>query len=74
MSERFIYLDHAATTSVDRRVVEAMLPYYTEKFGNPSSIYSLARESRRALDAARETVAEVLHCQPREVVFTACGS
>ncbi|MBV8086507.1 MAG: cysteine desulfurase NifS [Chloroflexi bacterium] len=70
----FIYLDHAATTPVDPRVVEAMLPYFTEKFGNPSSIYSIARESRRGMEGARETVAEILNCQPREVVFTACGS
>lgn len=74
MAGNFIYLDHAATTPVDTRVVEAMLPFYTEKFGNPSSIYSLARESRRALDGAREAVAEALHAQPRDIVFTACGT
>ncbi|MDE3228610.1 MAG: cysteine desulfurase NifS, partial [Chloroflexota bacterium] len=71
---KFIYLDHAATTPVDPRVVEAMLPFYGEKFGNASSIYSLGRESRRALDNARETVAEILGAQPREIVFTACGT
>jgi len=71
---QFIYLDHAATTPVDPRVVEAMLPYYTEKFGNPSSIHSLARESRRGLDNAREIVAQALNAQPREIVFTACGT
>ncbi|HUZ77612.1 MAG TPA: cysteine desulfurase NifS [Chloroflexota bacterium] len=70
----FIYLDHAATTPVDPRVLEAMLPYFSQKFGNPSSIYSVARESRRALDHARETVAQLLGAQPREIVFTACGS
>jgi len=74
MAGNFIYLDHAATTPVDPRVVDAMLPYFSEKFGNPSSIYSIARESRRGMEAARETVAEILSCQPREVVFTACGS
>jgi cysteine desulfurase len=74
MPATFIYLDHAATTPVDPRVVEAMLPFYTERFGNPSSIYSLGRESRRALENARETVAEILGAQPREVVFTACGT
>ena len=74
MPGKFIYLDHAATTPVDPRVVEAMLPFYSEKFGNPSSIYSLGRESRRALDNARETVAEILGAQPREIVFTACGT
>jgi cysteine desulfurase len=51
-----------------------MLPYYTEKFGNASAIYSLARESRRAVENARETVAELLNAQPREIVFTACGT
>src|SRR5438270_3034750 len=71
---KFIYLDHAATTPVDPRVVEAMLPYYTEKFGNPSSIHSLARESRRGLDNAREIVARALGAEPREIVFTACGT
>jgi cysteine desulfurase len=55
-------------------VVEAILPFYTEKFGNASAIYSVARESRRALDNARELVAEVLNAQPREIVFTACGT
>ncbi len=74
MAGQFIYLDHAATTPVDPRVVEAMLPYYTEKFGNPSSIHSLARESRRGLDNAREIVAQALNAQPREIVFTACGT
>ncbi|HEX6513599.1 MAG TPA: cysteine desulfurase NifS [Chloroflexota bacterium] len=74
MAGKFIYLDHAATTPVDPRVVEAILPYYSEKFGNPSSIHSLARESRRGLDNAREIVAEALGAQPREIVFTACGT
>ncbi|HZK66183.1 MAG TPA: cysteine desulfurase NifS [Chloroflexota bacterium] len=71
---RFIYLDHAATTPVHPAVVEAMLPYFTEKFGNPSSIYSIARESRQALDGARETVAELLGASPSEVIFTSGGS
>ncbi len=74
MAGKFIYLDHAATTPVDQRVVEAMLPYFTEKFGNASAIYSLARESRRAIENARETIAELLNAQPREIVFTACGT
>lgn len=71
---RFIYLDHAATTPVHPAVVEAMLPYFTENFGNPSSIYSIARESRHALDGARETVAELLGASPSEVIFTSGGS
>ncbi|MBN1659462.1 MAG: cysteine desulfurase NifS [Anaerolineae bacterium] len=72
--ERIVYLDHAATTPVDPRVVEAMLPYWTEKFGNPSSIYSLGREARQALEDARDTVAAILHCEARDVIFTSGGS
>jgi cysteine desulfurase len=69
-----IYLDHAATTSVDPRVVEAMLPYWTQKFGNPSSIYSRGREAQRAMEDARWTVADILNCLPRDVIFTSCGT
>ncbi|MGE5620832.1 MAG: cysteine desulfurase NifS [Sphingomonadaceae bacterium] len=71
---RFIYLDHAATTPVDPAVVEAMIPYFTEKFGNPSSIYGPAREARKALDWARDTVAQVLGASPAEIVFTSGGT
>ena len=75
MSERrVIYLDHAATTPVDPRVVEAMLPYFTERYGNASAIYSLGREARQALDQARAGVAEVLNCSPKEIVFPSCGT
>ncbi|MGC8837331.1 MAG: cysteine desulfurase NifS [Anaerolineae bacterium] len=74
MAQEIIYLDHAATTPVDPRVVEAMLPYWTEQYGNPSSIYSLGRAAARALEDARETVANILHCEPREVIFTSCGT
>src|SRR4051794_40753966 len=74
MTERFIYLDHAATTPVDPQVIEAMLPYFGEQFGNPSSIYRLGRIALAALDNARTTVASVLHCTPREIVFTGGGS
>ena len=69
-SPELVYLDHAATTPVDPRVLEAMLPYMTEKFGNPSSIYSVGREAAAALRQAREQVAEVLNCKPEEVYFT----
>lgn len=65
-----IYLDHAATTPLDPSVLAVMLPYFTERFGNPSSIYGLGQEARVALDAARSTVAAVLGCQPGEVLFT----
>jgi len=71
---RVIYLDHAATTPVDPRVVEAMLPYYTERYGNASSIHSLGREARHALDQGRADVAEILNCSPEEIVFTSCGT
>lgn len=69
-----IYLDHAATTAVDPRVVEAMLPYWGTYYGNASSIYDLGRESQRAMEKARTTVAEILHCTPSEVIFTSCGT
>ncbi|MHB0870489.1 MAG: cysteine desulfurase NifS [Chloroflexota bacterium] len=71
---RFIYLDHAATTPVDPAVVEAMIPYFTEKYGNPSSIYAPAREARKALDWARDTVARILGASPAEIVFTSGGT
>jgi cysteine desulfurase len=69
-----IYLDHAATTPVDPRVVEAMLPYFTEQWGNPSSVYEHGQRARRALDEARDTVASVLGARPNEITFTSCGS
>ncbi len=71
---RFIYLDHAATTPVHPAVLEAMIPYFTEKYGNPSSVYSIAREARKALDWARDTVAEILGASPSEIIFTSGGS
>ena len=69
-----IYLDHAATTPLDRLVLAEMEPYLCEVFGNPSSIYQSAREARRALDEARDTVADILNARAREIVFTSCGS
>lgn len=69
-----IYLDHAATTPVDPRVVAAMLPYFTENFGNAGSVYRLGRQAAAAIDDAREAVASVLHCRPTEVIFTGGGS
>ena len=73
-SERVIYMDHAATTSVRPEVMEAMLPHFSEQFGNPSSLYALAQESRNAVDEARERVAGVLGCRTGEVVFTSGGT
>jgi cysteine desulfurase len=69
-----IYLDHAATTPLDPEVLATMLPYLGEVYGNPSSIYSLGRKARSALDDARDTVAQVLGCEARELIFTSGGS
>jgi cysteine desulfurase len=69
-----IYFDNAATTSLDPQVLEAMMPYLTEKFGNASSIYSYGRESRTAIELARKSVAKILHAQPSEIFFTSCGT
>src|SRR5688572_24078407 len=69
-----IYLDNAATTPLDAEVLEAMMPYLTEKFGNPSSIYSYGRESRLAIESARKTVAKLLNAHPAEIFFTSGGT
>jgi cysteine desulfurase len=69
-----IYLDYAATTPVDARVLEAMRPYFTELFGNPSSVHRHGQRAEAAVETARETVAAGLHCRPDEIVFTSCGS
>jgi cysteine desulfurase len=74
MSNRRIYLDHAATTPTDERVVEAMLPYLTENWGNASSIYFEAREARKGLDSARRSIADVLGSRQLEVIFTSGGT
>ena len=74
MPERTIYLDHAATTALDPRVLDTMLPFFTTEYGNASSIYTLGRHAMQAIDSAREEVAEVLSCRPTEVTFTGCGS
>ena len=69
-----IYFDNAATTPLDPVVLETMMPYLTEKFGNPSSIYSYGRESRMAIEQARKTVARLLHAHPAEIFFTSGGT
>ncbi|TAE13496.1 MAG: cysteine desulfurase [Bacteroidetes bacterium] len=69
-----IYLDNAATTPLDATVLEAMMPYLTEQFGNPSSIYSYGRESRLAVENARKTVAKILNAHPAEIFFTSGGT
>jgi cysteine desulfurase len=69
-----IYLDHSATTPVRDEVLQAMLPFYGPRFGNPSSIHKLGREVRQSIEASREKVAAVLSCDPSEVVFTGSGT
>ena len=69
-----IYLDHAATTPVDPRVLEAMLPYFSTDYGNPSSVHHFGRQAEKGLERARRTVADVLNCAPDEIIFTGCGS
>ena len=69
-----IYLDHAGTTATDPEVLEAMLPFFTHFYGNPSSIHNVGQEARHALDTARERVAAVLNCRNNEVVFTSGGT
>jgi len=69
-----IYLDSNATTQVDPAVVEAMMPYLTELYGNPSSVYSFGSRVSKAVETARGQVAALLGCEPREIVFTSCGT
>lgn len=69
-----IYLDYAATTPVDTRVFEAMRPFFSETFGNPSSVHRYGQRAEAAVDEAHENVAAVLNCRPDEIIFTSCGS
>ena len=74
MEKKLIYMDNAATTPVKPEVVEAMLPYFTEKFGNPSSIYSISSENKKAITDAREVIAKTINTTPENIYFTAGGS
>ncbi len=74
MTDHIIYMDNAATTATRPEVVEAMLPYFTEHYGNPSSIHGVGRDARRAVEKARKQVAAALGAEPREIYFTAGGS
>jgi cysteine desulfurase len=74
MEKKFIYLDHGASTPVDPQVVAAMLPYWTDVYGNPSSSHAQGRKANRALESARTTIAQLLNAQPNEIIFTGCGS
>lgn len=69
-----VYLDHAATTPLRAEVLEAMLPYFSQQFGNPGGVYRLGQDARNAVDTARETVARILGCRPSEVIFTSGGT
>ena len=69
-----IYLDYSATTPMDSRVLETMSPYFSDSFGNPSSVHRYGQQAEAAVDFAREAVARVLNCQLDEVIFTSCGS
>jgi len=69
-----IYLDHAATTPTDPRVLEAMLPWFTERFANPSTLYSMGTEAKEAIEAARENVAALISAKPEEIYFTSGGT
>jgi len=74
VERRTIYMDHAATTPVHPTVLEMMLPYFSHKYGNPSGIYSIGQEARRAVDEARTTVSSVLGCRTDEIIFTSGGT
>ncbi len=69
-----IYLDHNSTTKMDERVPSKMMPYFRENFANPSSTYRIAQEAKEALEDARETVANCLKCDPKEIYFTLMSS
>ena len=74
MEKKIIYMDNAATTPVKPEVLDAMLPYFTEKFGNPSSIYSISSENKKAITDAREVIAKTINTTPENIYFTAGGS
>lgn len=74
MSGSRVYLDYAATTPVDPRVLDVMLPYFTQTFGNPSSVHLWGQQAEAAVEDARETVSGILRCRPTEIIFTSGGS
>jgi len=69
-----IYLDYAATTPVDPRVLDSMLPYFQEMYGNPSSVHTFGQQAEAALEESRESMARSLNCRPDEIIFTGCGT
>jgi len=74
MDEQKVYFDFAATTPVDPRVMDAMLPYFIDDFGNPSSVHTYGQRAEAALENSRENVARILGCRSNEIIFTSCGS
>lgn len=72
--KNIIYLDHAATTGVKEEVLKEMLPFFSIEFGNPSSLYSIGRRAKKAIEQARERVARAINAKPKEIYFTGCGS
>lgn len=71
---RQVYMDHSSTTAVDPAVTEAMLPYFSDKFGNPSSMYNIGRQAKRAIEEARQKVADLIGAKKEEIIFTASGT
>ena len=69
-----IYLDYAATTPLSPEVLEAMMPYFSNEFGNPSSIHRWGRKAEQAVEESRRTLAEIMHCEPNEIIFTSGGT
>ncbi len=74
IQDDLVYLDYAATTPVDPRVMQVMQPYFSESFGNPSSIHKIGQVAETALENARVTIARTMHCLPEEIIFTSCGT
>ena len=68
------YFDHSATTAVDSKVLEAMLPYFSENYGNPSSVYSIGKSNKEIISISRMKIASILNCRVNEIYFTSCGS
>lgn len=68
------YFDHSATTAVDKEVLEAMIPYFSENYGNPSSVYSIGKENKEVVNISRMKIATILNCKVNEIYFTSCGS
>ncbi len=74
MGKKFVYADNAATTRISQSVLDAMMPYLTEQFGNPSGVYSIGRRAKRAIETARQKAAQALGCEPSEIYFTSGGT